>query len=66
MGSRVPHGTLEEDRRTYRPKRCEYNNKDEVNRVNILSNNHYQTSSQKFRQIIVINYVLGAMLLELL
>ena len=30
---------------------CEYNNKDEVNGLNILSDNNYQPSSQKFRQI---------------
>ena len=40
--------TPEEGRRTYRPKRCEHNNKDEINSLNILSNNNYQASSQKF------------------
>ena len=30
-------------------KQYEYNNKDEVNRTNILSDNNYQISSQKFR-----------------
>ena len=40
-----------ERRRTYRLKRCDYTNKDEVNIPNILSNNNYQSSSQKFRQI---------------
>ena len=29
---------------------CEYNNKDEDNSLNILSDKNYQTSSQKFRQ----------------
>ena len=32
----VQHETLEEKRRIYRPKRCEYNNKDEDNSLNIL------------------------------
>ena len=31
-------------------KCCEYNNNDEVNSPNILSNNNYQASSQKLRQ----------------
>ena len=33
----------EEGRRTYQPKRCEYNNKDEVNSLNILRDNNYQS-----------------------
>ena len=37
--SQARHETLEEDRRTYRLKRCQYNNKDEVSSLNILSNN---------------------------
>ena len=47
--SRVRCETPEEGRRTYRQKRSEYNNKDEVNSPNILSNNkqfhidHFQT-----------------------
>ena len=49
---RVVHKTPEEARRTYRPNRWEYNNKDEVSSLNILSNNSSQTSYQKFRQII--------------
>ena len=40
----------EEGRRTYRPKRCHYNNKDEVKSPNILSNDNYQASFQKFSQ----------------
>ena len=36
---RVRHETHEEGRRTYQPKRCVYNNKDEVNSTNILSDN---------------------------
>ena len=31
VGSRVRQETLEEGRRTYQPKRCEYNDKDEDN-----------------------------------
>ena len=48
VDSLVRHQTHEEGR-TYRPKRCDYNNKDEVNCPNILSNNNYQSSSKKFR-----------------
>ena len=43
--------TPEEGRRTYRPKRCEYNNKDEVSSPNILSDNNYHVSFQKLRRI---------------
>ena len=39
MDSQVLHETLEEDQGTYQLKHCEYNNKDEVNCPNILSNN---------------------------
>ena len=46
------HETPEEGQRTYQLKCCDYNNKDEVNSLNILSNNNYQASSQKFKQII--------------
>ena len=35
----VRHETPEEGRRTYQPNRCDYNDKDEVNSPNILSNN---------------------------
>ena len=34
----LAHETHEDGRRTYRPKRCDYNNKDEDNSPNILSN----------------------------
>ena len=37
VGSRVRHNTPEEGRRAYQPKRCVYNNEDEDNRLNILS-----------------------------
>ena len=35
-------------------KHCAYHSKDEVNSLNFLSNNNYQASSKKFRQIILI------------
>ena len=37
--SQVRHEVPEEGRIAYRPKRCDYNNKDEVNSQKILSNN---------------------------
>ena len=37
----VWYETLEEGRRTYQPKHCEYNNKDKVNSLNILRNNDF-------------------------
>ena len=40
VDSRVRHETPEEGRTTYRPKRWDYNNKDEVNSPNILSDNN--------------------------
>ena len=39
VDSRVRHETPESSRRTYRPKRCDDNNKYEFNSPNILSNN---------------------------
>ena len=50
-GSRVRQ-TPEEDRGTYRPKRCGNNNKDEDNSPKTLNDKNHQASSQKFRQII--------------
>ena len=41
----------EEGRRTYRPKRCGNNNKDEDNSPKTLNNKNHQASSQKFRQL---------------
>ena len=38
----VRHGTHEEGRSRYRPKRCDYNNKDEVSSPNILINNRWK------------------------
>ena len=52
VGSRVQHEAPNEGRRTYCPKRCEYNNDDEGNIPNILRDKNYQVSSQKFTQIL--------------
>ena len=51
-GSRVRQ-TPEEGRRTYRPKRCRNNNKDEDNSLKTLNDKNQQASSQKFRQPII-------------
>ena len=48
-GSRVRQ-TTEEGRRTYRPKRCGNNNKDEDNSPKTLNDKNHQASSQKFRR----------------
>ena len=50
-GSRVRQ-TPEEGRRTYRPKRCGNNNKDEDNSPKNLNDKNQQALSQKFRQLI--------------
>ena len=42
--------TPEEGRRTYRPKRCGNNNKDEDNSPKTLNDKNQQASSQKFSQ----------------
>ena len=52
QGSRVRQ-TPEEGRRTYRPKRCGNNNKDEDNSPTTLNDKNQQASSQKFRQLIL-------------
>ena len=44
--------TPEEGRRTYRPKHCGNNNKDEDNSPKNLNDKNQQASSQKFRQLI--------------
>ena len=49
-GSRVRQ-TPEEGRRTYRPKRCGNNNKDEDNTPKNLNDKNQHASSQKFRQL---------------
>ena len=53
VNSQVQHETLEEGRRIYRPKSV-YSYKNDVNSPNILSNDYYQASYQKFKQIIPI------------
>ena len=50
-GSRVRQ-TPEEGWRTYRPKRCGNDYKDEVNSPKTLNDKNHQASSQKFRQLI--------------
>ena len=50
-GSRVQQ-TPEEGRRTYRPKRCGNNDKDEDNSPKTLNDKNYPASFQKFRQIL--------------
>ena len=50
VGSRVQQ-TPEEGRRTYRPKRCGNNNKDEDNSPRTLNDKNHQASSQKFRKL---------------
>ena len=42
--------TPEEGRRTYRPKRCGNNNRNEDNSPKTLNDKNHQPSSQKFRQ----------------
>ena len=50
VGSQVWQ-TPEEGRRTYQPKRCWNNNKDEDNSLKTLNDKNHQASSQKFRQL---------------
>ena len=49
-GSRVRQ-THEEGQRTYRPKRCGNENKDEDNSPKTFNDKNHQASSQKFRQL---------------
>ena len=42
--------TPEEGRRTYRPKRCGNNNKDENNNPKIFNDKNHPDSAKKFRQ----------------
>ena len=46
--------TPEEGQRTYRPKRCGNNNKNEDNSPKTLNDENHQASSHKFRQLIII------------
>ena len=50
VGSRVRQ-IPEEDRRTYQPKCCGNNNKDEDSSPKTLNDKNHQASSQKFRQL---------------
>ena len=52
MGSRVWQETPTEGQRTYRPKHCEYNNKDADNCPKTLNNKNHQALSQKFWPLI--------------
>ena len=53
-GSRI-HQTHKEGRRTYWPKRCGNNHKDEDISPKTLNDKNQQASSQKFRQLIMKN-----------
>ena len=52
IGSQIRYKTPKETQRTHRSKHCEYNDEDEDNSSDTLNDKNYQTSSQKFRQII--------------
>ena len=43
--------TPEESQRTYEPKRCENNNKNEDNSPKTINDKNHQASSKKFRQL---------------
>ena len=47
MGSEVLHKTSEKDRKMYRLKRYEYDNDDQVNSLNILSDKNIETKKEK-------------------
>ena len=51
VGSQVQQ-MPEEGWRTYWPKRCGNNNKDEDNSLKTLNDKNHQASSQKFRQLL--------------
>ena len=53
-GSRVRQ-TPEEGQRTYRPKPCGNNNKDEDNSPKTLNDKNHQASSEKCRQLYNLN-----------
>ena len=57
VNSRVQQ-TPEEGWRTYRPKRCGNNNKDEDNSPKTLTDKNHQDSSKKFRQLTSANFVM--------
>ena len=49
--------TLEEGWMTYRPKRCGNNNKNEDNSPKTLNDKNHQASSQKFRQLGILDII---------
>ena len=51
VGSRFRRKTPEESRRSYRPKRNEYNNKDGDSNPKTLNGKNHQALSQKFRKL---------------
>ena len=55
-GSRVQQ-TPQEGHRTYQPKCCGNNNKDEDNSPKTLNDKNHQALSQKFRQLINYPYI---------
>ena len=50
--------TPEEGRRTYRPKHSGNNNKGEDNSSKTFNDKNHQASSQKFRQLIIIDLII--------
>ena len=55
-GSRARQ-TPEEGQRTYRPKPCGNNNKDEDNSPKTLNDKNHQASSQKLRQLGIYSFI---------
>ena len=51
--------TPEAGQRTFRPKHCGNNNKDEYNSLKPLNDKNHQASSQKFRRLIL-NRIISA------
>ena len=53
-GSRVRQETPKEGWRTHRPKRNEYNYKDEDKSPKTMNDKNHRASNQKFRQLIIV------------
>ena len=51
VGSRIRQETPKEGRRTYRPKRWEYNNKDQNSCLKNMKDKYHKVSSKKFWQL---------------
>ena len=49
--------TPKDGRKTYQPKRCENNNKDEDNSPKTLNDKNHLASSQKFGQLILFSFL---------